>query len=104
MTLFLCAMEILRLKTSKPLGTILINKHGIKDLVAGPIITDYKRVFSFAVKKGDTELLEKLNQGLLIIKTNGEYDRIYKKWLAIHNPLQVLGKYLLPAIVIAITL
>lgn len=62
---------------SKLIGTLSIKEHGITGLTVGPTIPDYKRAFSFAVKKGDTELLEKLNQGLLIIKTNGEYDRIY---------------------------
>ena len=64
---------------SKLIGTLSIKEHRLTGLTAGPIIPDYKRVFSFGVKKGDTELLEKLNQGLLIVKTNGEYDRIYDK-------------------------
>jgi PAS domain S-box-containing protein len=87
---------------SKLIGTMSIKKHGIKGLTAGPPIPDYKRAFSFAVKKGDTELLEKLNQGLLIIKTNGEYDRIYEKWLTADDPWRRLKKYLLPAVAIVI--
>ncbi|MGE5894838.1 MAG: transporter substrate-binding domain-containing protein [bacterium] len=82
---------------SKLIGTMAIKKHGLKGLTAGPPIPDYKRVFSFAVKKGDTELLEKLNQGLLIIKTKGEYDRIYEKWLTADDPWLTLKKYLFPA-------
>ena len=91
---------------SKLIGTMSITKHGLKGLTAGPPIPEYKRVFSFAVKKGDSELLEKLNQGLLIIKTSGEYDRIYERWLTADDPWRKLKKYLLPtiAIVIAITL
>jgi PAS domain S-box-containing protein len=89
---------------SKLIGTMVINKLGLKDIVVGPIIPDYKRVFSFAVKKGDTELIEKLNQGLLIIKTSGEYDRIYEKWLAIDDPWRKAQKYFIPAIVIVGTI
>lgn len=39
----------------------------------------------FAVKKGNTELLEKINRGLESIKTDGTYDEIYNKWFAV-NP------------------
>lgn len=89
---------------SKLISTMVIKQHGLKDLNAGPPIPDYKRVFSFAVKKGDVELLEKLNQGLLIIKTNREYDRIYEKWLSADDPWRMLKKYLWPAIVIVIAI
>ena len=89
---------------SKLIGTMVIKEHGLTNLEAGPPIPDYKRVFSFAVKKGDVELLEKLNQGLLIIKTNREYDRIYEKWLTADDPWRKLEKYLLPAIVIVIAI
>jgi light-regulated signal transduction histidine kinase (bacteriophytochrome) len=56
------------------------------------------------VKKGDADLLEQLNQGLLIIKTKHEYDRIYEKWLTAEEPWRKLQKYLWPAIVIAIAI
>jgi PAS domain S-box-containing protein len=83
---------------SKLIGTLEIKDRGIRGVTAGPVIPDYKRVFSFAVKKDNHELLEKLNQGLLIVKTNGEYDRIYEKWLAIDEPWKNFEKYLIPAI------
>lgn len=34
----------------------------------------------YAVSKGNTELLNKINQGLDNVKKNGTYDQIYKKW------------------------
>jgi len=91
---------------SKLIGTMSIMKHGLKGLTPGPPIPEYKRVFSFAVKKGDVELLEKLNQGLLIIKTNKDYDRIYEKWLTSDDPWRKWEKYFFPAAaaVIAIAL
>jgi len=88
----------------KLIGTLEIRNHGIKGLTAGPPIPDYKRVFSFAVKKGETELLEKLNQGLLIVKANGEYQRIYEKWLTIDDPWQKYRKYIMPLIMGLITI
>jgi ABC-type amino acid transport substrate-binding protein len=86
----------------KLLGTLVIKERRLRGVSAGPPIPDYKRVFSFAVKKGDAELLEKLNQGLLIVKTNGEYDRIYEKWLSVDDPWRKFQKYLVPAVTIAL--
>lgn len=71
---------------SKLIGTLEIQQHRIRGLKPGPPVPDYKRVFAFAVRKGNAELLEKLNQGLRIIKTNGEYERIYQRWLAADAP------------------
>lgn len=86
----------------KLICALAISKHGINGLVAGEPISSYKRVFSFAVKKGDDELREKLNQGLLIIKTNGEYERLYQKWLTVDDPAQRYGKKLIIAFTIAL--
>ena len=36
--------------------------------------------FGIVVKKGNTELLEKINQGLAAIKADGTYDKIYAKY------------------------
>ncbi|HIK16801.1 MAG TPA: transporter substrate-binding domain-containing protein [Leptolyngbyaceae cyanobacterium M33_DOE_097] len=64
----------------------------IKDLnlsnlesVGKPILISEKG-FSFAVKAGDTELLNRLNQGLDIIKANGKFDEIYTKWFGSVDP------------------
>ena len=37
------------------------------------------------MKKGNTELLNRINAGLTTIKKNGEFRRIYKKWFG-HEP------------------
>ncbi|EIJ81815.1 glutamine ABC transporter [Bacillus methanolicus PB1] len=37
--------------------------------------------YGIAVKKGEKELLDELNKALKTIKSNGEYDKIYKKWI-----------------------
>jgi len=36
--------------------------------------------YGIAVKKGNTEMLNLMNEGLRKIKANGKYDQIYKKW------------------------
>jgi len=43
-------------------------------------LKDFEQKFCFAVKKGDAELLDKLNEGLAIVYGNGEYQRLYEKW------------------------
>ncbi|PHM40154.1 amino acid ABC transporter substrate-binding protein [Xenorhabdus mauleonii] len=59
------------LKTNKELGTV------------GDKVTD-KNYFGtglgIAVRKGDTDLLNKLNKALAEVKQDGSYDVIYKKW------------------------
>ncbi len=35
---------------------------------------------AFAVKKGDTQTLEKVNSGLAKVKADGTYDKLVKKW------------------------
>lgn len=36
--------------------------------------------YGIAVKKGNTKILNMLNDGIDKLKANGEYDKIYKKW------------------------
>jgi polar amino acid transport system substrate-binding protein len=36
--------------------------------------------YGFAVKKGNAELLGKMNEGIAAIKADGSYDAIYKKY------------------------
>jgi aspartate/glutamate/glutamine transport system substrate-binding protein len=47
--------------------------------VVGGTFTD--EPYGIAVKKGEKELLDELNKALETIKSNGEYDKIYKKWI-----------------------
>ncbi len=87
----------------KIIGILAIKKQSIKGLKAGPLVPDYKRVFSFGVRKGADELREKLNQGLLIVKSSGEYDRIYEKWLGFDDPWRKYTRYsLFTAVVLGI--
>lgn len=40
----------------------------------------FDQKFSIAVKKGDTELLRSIDEGLAIVSVNGTYARLYEKW------------------------
>lgn len=60
----------------------IITSENIKNLkpIAYPI-KKFRQDFCFAVTEGNRELLAILNEGLSILKANGEYDKIYNKWL-----------------------
>ncbi|WAK03617.1 ATP-binding protein [Methylobacter sp. YRD-M1] len=75
-------------------GSMLLHKIGLEKIVApGPLLKEYRREFCFAVRRGDTELRDRLNQGLAIVKANGEYDRLYRKWLNIDTSFSFPVKY-----------
>ncbi|MBI4291353.1 MAG: transporter substrate-binding domain-containing protein [Betaproteobacteria bacterium] len=90
-------------------GLQVLKQLGIKNIVpVGPPIEDYQLKFSFAVRKGNAELLARLNEGLALIKTNGTYDKIHEKWLGVLDPRPVTFQdfvpYLIPAAGILIAL
>ncbi|MCP4763168.1 MAG: transporter substrate-binding domain-containing protein, partial [archaeon] len=64
-------------------GTQLIKKLGISNVILITRIDKYKQDFTFAVKEGDEKLLGLLNDGLSIIISNGTFDRIHDKWFGI---------------------
>ncbi|MFA5117428.1 MAG: PAS domain-containing protein [Candidatus Omnitrophota bacterium] len=74
---------------SKLVGVLECRQANIHGVQSGPPIPDYKRVFSFAVRKGNAELTGKLDQGLRILKASGEYDRIYSRWLGMGNTMKL---------------
>lgn len=39
--------------------------------------------YGIAVRKGNAELLEKINKGLKAVRENGTYDKIYQKWFTL---------------------
>ncbi|MCX6082783.1 MAG: PAS domain S-box protein [Chloroflexi bacterium] len=67
----------------KLVGLSLIKDLDLSNLDPSPaVVKSYTRPFSFTVRQGDLATLERLNQGLKIIKATGQYDQIYKKWFA----------------------
>lgn len=76
-------------------GTLILRERGLDTLVlAGPPLAEYRREYAIAVKKGNTILRDQLDQGLLIVKASGEYERIYEKWLGLYEPHRFPVKYL----------
>ena len=65
-----------------PVGVELIRSMGIANLTTvGEPIAAYDRQMSFAVKAGDPDLVELLNEGIRLVKESGRYDELYDKWL-----------------------
>ena len=77
-------------------GNALVHNIGLEKIVTpGPLLKEYRREFAFAVRKGDIELRDRLNQGLAIVKASGEYDRLYRKWLGIYETTSFPVKYVI---------
>jgi len=66
-------------------GLYLIRELGLSNLeaVGDPVSAQN---YCFAVRKGDTALLARFNEGMAILKNTGEYQRIYNRWLGVLDP------------------
>lgn len=62
----------------KPVGESYIKKQPGKTKIVGDVLN--AESYGFAVKKGNKELLDKINAGLQNMKDNGTYDKLFKKW------------------------
>ena len=72
--------EVQGVIVDKPVGEAYLNNHGDIAKFVGESFGEHEE-FAFAVQKGNTELLEKLNTGLANIKANGKYDELVAKVL-----------------------
>ena len=64
-----------------PVGNNYVTKNSDIAKFAGDKFGDHEE-YAFAVKKGNTELLDKLNAGLANMKENGTYDELVAKWFS----------------------
>jgi len=83
----------------KLVGLIVVKNLKLSNLELSPIVIEaYNRPFSFAVAEGNLPLLERLSQGLSIVKTSDQYSNIYKKWFGALEPpgfsLRTVLKYI----------
>jgi len=58
--------------------------------------------FCLAVRKGDAELLAKLNEGLAIVMRTGRFDQIYNKWFGHLEPTRYSATQVLAAIAVGL--
>ena len=56
----------------------LAKQPGVAKIVGDAI--GEKEAYAFAVQKGNTELLDKINKGLQNMKDNGKFDELVQKW------------------------
>ncbi|WP_428422244.1 PAS domain-containing protein [Methylibium sp.] len=73
---------------SKLAGLQTIRSQGIPGLEALDVGVGFSQRFAFAVRKGDAELLARVNEGLALAKTDGDYDRLYEKWFGVYEVRQ----------------
>jgi PAS domain S-box-containing protein len=66
--------------------------------VVGPPIKP--RGYCFAVTEGNTQLLAQLNEGLSLIMSNGQYDKIYNQWFNKWEKKSIIREYLVSGIVV----
>ena len=71
--------EVQGVIVDKPVGAEYLMEHSDIAKFVGDGFGDTEE-FAFAVKKGNTELLDKLNAGLANIKANGTYDKLLEKY------------------------
>ena len=62
----------------KPVAQAYINKQADNVKMVGETLN--AESYGFAVQKGNTELLDKINAGLKNMKDNGTYDQLVEKW------------------------
>jgi len=83
----------------KLVGLTVAKNLKISTLELSPVVIEaYNRPFSFAVAEGNLSLLERLSQGLSIVKASDQYSSIYKKWFGALEPpgfsLRTVLKYI----------
>lgn len=81
---------------NKMAGQYILQRLGAMDSVksVGGIINPER--YGFAVRRDNTELLQKFNEGLRKVKQDGTYDRIYQKWFGepVDYPAHYYKRYL----------
>jgi PAS domain S-box-containing protein len=62
------------------------------------------RKYCFAVGQGNNELVQKLDEGLNILKSSGKYREIYEKWFGVYEEASFWGKakYIVGALILIV--
>ena len=93
---------------SKLAGMQTIQATGLNNIEALKTKAGFSQKFSFAVQKGQADLLHKINEGLAVTKANGAYNTIYEKWFGIYDVKEItlldFIKYLIPVLIIFISI
>lgn len=60
--------------------------------IAKPVIAQN---YGYAVHKGNTELVDRFNEGLALLKKNGQYQTIRERWLGVLQPAEISWQQML---------
>lgn len=85
----------------KLIGKQTLAKLNLTNIDVLPIKVGFSQKFSFAVQKGNAELLAKINEGLALTKASGIYNELYEKWFGVYEEkalLPLLVEYLSPIV------
>ena len=90
---------------SKLVGMQTLQQLKLTSITALPGSVGAPQKYSFAVKKGDADLLALLNEGLALSKSSGAYDALYQKWFIVYEghkepTLRDILIYLLPLLAV----
>lgn len=93
---------------SKLAGLQSLQATGLTNIEVLKVKVGFSQKFSFAVQKGQSDLLSQLNEGLALTKSNGTYNLIYEKWFGVYEehergPKELLI-YFVPPIVLLLAL
>ncbi|WP_158568972.1 MULTISPECIES: transporter substrate-binding domain-containing protein [unclassified Duganella] len=84
---------------SKLVGMQTLLASGIGNVKPLDIRVGFAQKFSFAVQKGNADLLASINEGMSIVKLNGTYDQIHDKWFGIYEERKVTMRDVLPYLI-----
>jgi diguanylate cyclase (GGDEF)-like protein/PAS domain S-box-containing protein len=111
------AAEGLRLLASSRHDALLLNKlvgmqtmqaQQIGNVMALKPKLGFRQKFAFATHKGQPELLYTLNEGLAVVKSSGQYDKLYERWFGVYEDNEVglrdLLKYIIPLVALLLAI
>lgn len=88
----------------KLVGLQTIRDQHLAGVKALPVRLGFSQQFAFAVRKGEAELLARINEGLALAKTHGVYDRLYEKWFGVYETRSPTWRSLAPVLAGALAL
>jgi PAS domain S-box-containing protein len=75
-------------------GLYLLNEMHLDSIMAGDTAIQLNQDCCFAVSKGNEWLLAQLNEGLRVIRNNGQYNDIHQRWMGFDINKKNQGRYL----------
>ena len=89
---------------SKIAGMQTLEELKFTNIQALKIKAGFSQKFSFAVHKGDADLLARINEGMSLTKPSGVYDALYEKWFGVYEDKEISRRDLLKVLIVSILL